>query len=697
MVKKTYRYIEFNNEITAMKDGFYQLEKDAEAVAEFLRYVADNSMRFDSVISRIQYMVDNGYYYPEVLTQYTPEQITEIHRQAEAAGLSFASYMAASKYYTDYAVKTRDKKTFLESPAERYAIAALYLAQGDYGMARELLWGYVHGVQPATPTFLNAGKARRGEMVSCFLTEVDDSLNAINHAVGVATQLSKIGGGVAINVSKLRARGESIKEEEGVAKGIMPVLKLMEDGFSYADQMGQRKGSGAGYYNIFGWDVMEFLDAKKINADEKVRLKTLSIGLIVPSKFIELAEKNEPYYVFAPYTVYRAFGKHLDDMDMTEMYDKLVAHPDVKKKAMSARDMLTKIATTQLESGYPYIMFKDNANKAHPLKNIGQIKMSNLCTEIFQLMEASIITDYGEPDEIGLDISCNLASINIVTAMASGDLRRVVHSAMDSVTAVSDMTSVENAPGVRKANDLMHSVGLGAMNLHGYLVKNKISYQSALGREFADVFFAAMNFYSLERSMQIAKERGGTFYRFEDSDYATGEYFTQYLENDFRPRSEKVAKLFEGMTLPGPEDWAQLKADVAKYGVWHAYRLAIAPTQSISYVQNATSSVMPIVDLIETRTYGNSQTFYPAPFLARDNMISYTTAFNMDQYRIIDMVATIQRHVDQGISTILFVSSNTPTNELARYYLYAHKRGLKSLYYTRNKLLSVAECTACAV
>lgn len=141
----------------------------------------------------------------------------------------------------------------------------------------------------------------------------------------------------------------------------------------------QRKGSGAGYYNIFGWDVMEFLDAKKINADEKVRLKTLSIGLIVPSKFIELAENNEPYYVFAPYTVYQAFGTHLDDMDMSEMYDKLVAHPDVKKKAMNARDMLTKIATTQLESGYPYIMFKDNANKTHPLKNIGQIKMSNLC------------------------------------------------------------------------------------------------------------------------------------------------------------------------------------------------------------------------------------------------------------------------------------------------------------------------------
>ncbi|MGG4217550.1 class 1b ribonucleoside-diphosphate reductase subunit alpha [Paenibacillus jamilae] len=696
---RLYRHVELNNEVTVMKDGFYQLEKDREAVAEYLREVADKSMRFDSAIERVRYMVAEGYYYPEVLTQYTSEQITEIHRQADAAGLTYASYMAATKFYRDYALKSRDKQTYLETYPQRLAIVALYLAQGDYEKTRELLWGYINGVQPATPTFLNAGKARRGEMVSCFLTEVDDSLNAIGFAHNLSMQLSKIGGGVALNLSKLRGRGETIKEEEGVAKGVVPVAKQLEMAFSYADQMGQRKGSGAVYYSIFGWDVLELLDAKKINADERSRLKTLSIGLIVPSKFIELAEKNEPYYVFAPHTVFKAYGTHLDDMDIAEIYDELVANPAVKKRELSARDMLTKIATTQLESGYPYLMFKDNANQAHPLRELGQIKMSNLCTEIFQLQETSVINDYGQPDEIGLDISCNLASLNIVTAMASGDLRRVVHSAMDSLTAVSDMTSIANAPGIVKANDRMHSVGLGAMNLHGFLVKNRISYQSEVGRDFADAFFAAVNFYSLERSMQIAKERGETFYGFERSDYANGSYFTQYIEEDFRPKFDKVAGLFvsAGIELPSPDDWERLAADVKQYGLWHAYRLAIAPTQSISYVQNATSSVLPISDVMETRTYANSTTYYPAPFLTRENMISYTSAFNTDQYRIIDMVATIQRHVDQGISTILYVDSKTPTNELVRYYLYAHKRGLKSLYYTRNKLLSVAECTACAV
>ncbi|KTS84488.1 ribonucleotide-diphosphate reductase subunit alpha [Paenibacillus jamilae] len=679
------------------KDGFYQLDKDREAVAEYLKEVNEKSLHFSNAVERIRYMVSEGYYYPEVLEEYTEEQIEAIHRQANVAGLTFASYMAASKFYKDYALKTRDKKTYLETYPQRLAIVALHLGRGNFQTAQELLWGYINGFQPATPTFLNAGKARRGEFVSCFLLELDDSLNSIGHNYNTAMQLSKIGGGVALNLSKLRGRGETIKEEQDAAKGAMPVAKQLEYAFSYADQMGQRKGAGAVYYNIFGWDVEEILDSKKINADEAIRLKSLSVGLIVPDKFIELATKNEPYYVFAPHTVYTEYGVHLDDMDLDEMYEQLVVNPNVRKRQLDARDMLTKIAITQIESGYPYIMFKDNANRDHALRALGQIKMSNLCTEIFQLQQASVINDYGVDDEINLDISCNLGSVNIVTAMASGDLRRVVHAGMDSLTAVSDMTSIANAPSVRKANDLMHSVGLGAMNLQGYLVKNKISYQSSLGREFADAFFMAMNFYSLERSMMIARERGGTFHGFEKSDYYTGVYFRQYLENDFRPKSAKVAGLFEGMHVPGPEDWAQLMKDVRKYGVWHSYRMAVAPTQSISYVQNATSSVLPIVDLVETRTYANSTTYYPAPFLAPENQISYTTAFNMDQFRIIDMVATIQQHVDQGISTILFVDSNTPTNQLVRYYLYAHRKGLKSLYYTRNKLLSADECTSCAV
>ncbi|MEB8775447.1 ribonucleotide reductase N-terminal alpha domain-containing protein, partial [Bacillus cereus] len=343
------------------------------------------------------------------------------------------------------------QKQYLESYEDRVAIVSLYLGRGDVSKARQFASMIVkQNYQPATPTFLNAGRSRRGEMVSCFLLEMDDSLNSIGFNINTAMQLSKIGGGVALNLSKLRARGEQIKGIDNAASGVVPVMKLLEDSFSYANQLGQRKGAGAVYLNIFHWDIIEFLDTKKINADEKSRIQSLSIGIIVPSKFFELAEKNEPFHVFAPYTVYKEYGKHLDDIDIDEMYDELMSNPKVKKKPLdiSARDMLIKIAMIQLESGYPYLMFKSNANNQHPLKDIGTVKMSNLCTEIFQLQETSEINDYGTDDIIRRDINCNLGSLNIVNVMENKEIREAIHAGMEALTAVSDMTIIPNAPTV---------------------------------------------------------------------------------------------------------------------------------------------------------------------------------------------------------------------------------------------------------
>ncbi|MFD2116276.1 class 1b ribonucleoside-diphosphate reductase subunit alpha [Paenibacillus yanchengensis] len=693
------KHIELNNELMQRgEDGFYQLYKDKEAVVAFMQEVDEKSVKFNSLREKLEYLIENDYY-DNVFELYTYDQVIAVFDKTMSYDFQFQSYMAASKFYKDYAMKTNDKSQYLESYADRVAIVALNLGQGDFDRAMRIAVAMIEQrLQPATPTFLNAGKSRRGEMVSCFLLEMDDSLNSINYVLGTCMQLSKIGGGVAVNLSKLRGRGEPIKGVEGAAKGIMPVLKLMEDAFSYADQMGQRKGSGAGYYNIFGWDIIEFLDCKKINADEKLRIKTLSIGLIMPNKFYELAEQNKPLVVFGPYSVYKAYGQHLDDMDMDAMYDELLQNDQVKKKTvMGAREMLTKIASIQLESGYPYIMNKTNANKFHALKDVGSIKMSNLCTEIFQLQETSEINDYGTDDVIRRDISCNLASLNIVNVMERKQLKESVQVGIEALTTVSDMSKIDNAPGVRKANEELHSVGLGAMNLNGYLAKNKIAYESPEAKEFAGVFFMMMNYYSLEQSMIIAKERKEQFKDFDRSEYAKGTYFDRYVSTDFRPILDGVKALFDGMYIPGPADWEKLREQVQQHGLYHAYRLAIAPTQSISYIQNATSSVMPIVEHIETRTYANSTTYYPMPYLSQENFFYYKSAYNIDQFKLIDLIAEINQHVDQGISTVLHVNSDVTTRELARFYVYAAKKGLKSLYYTRTRILSVEECTSCAV
>lgn len=696
--EKKYNHIELNNEVTKRDDtGFYQLHKDLEALDVFMEEVYDKTIHFDTELERLHFLVDQNFYY-DLFKEYSEDSVMEIVEYANAIPFTFKSYMAASKFFKDYALKTDDKAQYLENYKEHVVIVSLYLCKGNTELAKRLVLSMIEQrYQPATPTFLNAGRARRGEMVSCFLLETDDSLNSINYIDSTAKQLSKIGGGVSINLSKLRARGEAIKGIEGVAKGVLPVAKALEGGFSYADQLGQRPGAGAVYLNIFHYDLPEFLDTKKVNADEDLRLSTISTGLVVPSKFFDLAKNDEPFYLFAPHTVEREYGVTLDDMDLDEMYDKLAANDNIKKRKLDAREMLNTIAQTQLQSGYPYIMFKDNANKVHPLKNIGQIKISNLCTEIFQLQETSVINDYGVEDDIKRDISCNLGSLNIANVMDSKKIRESVHEGIEALTFVSDDTAIANAPGVRKANDELHSVGLGAMNLHGYLAKNKIAYESEEARDFANVFFMLLNYYSLEKSALIAKERNTTFKDFSKSDYATGEYFEKYVTQNFEPQSDKVKALFEDIYVPTTEDWKELRDLVQQNGLYHAYRLAIAPTQSISYVQNATSSVMPIVDMIERRTYGNSETFYPMPFLSRENMWFYKSAFNVDQMKIIDMIATIQGHVDQGISTILYVNSDISTRSLARLYIYAHHKGLKSLYYTRNKLLSVEECTSCSV
>jgi ribonucleoside-diphosphate reductase alpha chain len=680
------KFIESNNEITKKVNGFYNLEADKVAIAEYLAYVEENTEKFGSVTGRIKNLIDNDFYY-DVYEEYSEKEVKEVTSLVRSVPFEFQSFMAVSKYFEDYSLKSNDKKKYLETYQDRIVITSLFLGAGDSNKAKDFATAMIEQrYQPATPTFLNSGKKRRGELVSCFLIEMDDSLNSILFNVGVAGQLSKIGGGVAINLSKLRARTEAILDIENAASGIMPVLKLLEDIFSYVNQLGQRKGAGAAYLNIFHADRLEFLDTKKINADEKSRLQSLSIGLTVPHKFMELAEKNEFGYAFYPYTVYKEYGVHLDDMNMSEMYDELVANPRVKKKKdISARDLLTQIAITQIESGYPYLIYIDTANRRHALKKLGKIKMSNLCTEIFQLQETSLITDYGKDDVIYRDISCNLGSINIVNAMERKNIRGTVHTGMRALTVVSKKSDVANAPSIAKANRELHSVGLGYMNLHGYLAKNKIHYGSPEAIEFLTVWAAMVNYYSIEASMHISLEEEETFLGFEESDYYSGEYFDQYLTNDYSPKMERVKELFDGIYIPTKSDWEWLKLSVRENGLYHAYRLAIAPTQSISYVQNSTQSIMPITKVIEDRGYGNSTTYYPMPYLSPETEEYYVSAYEISQYKVIDMVAAAQDHIDQGISCTLHVYDDTPTNELARLFVYAWKKGLKSLYYVRPR------------
>ena len=693
------KYIYLNNEVMVKDaEGKLQLEKDKEAVySYFVDYVNKNTVFFHNLKEKMDYLIKKDYYI-DFYTMYNLEQIQEVFDLVYSKKFRFQSYMAASKFYQSYALMDDSGEKFLERYEDRIAIVSLYLGQGNIEKAKSYALMLINQeYQPATPTFLNAGKKRSGELVSCYLDEIGDNLSGIGYALDEAMKLSSIGGGVAFNLSKLRARGEAIKGVEGRASGVLPIIKILEDIFSYANQLGQRPGAGAVYLNVFHPDILEFLDTKKINVDEKIRIKSLSIGVIMPDKFMELASEDLPCYTFYPHTVFREYGLYLDELDMNEWYDKLVANPNIKKKKINAREFLVKISQTQKESGYPYIFFKDNANREHALKEIGQVKFTNLCTEIMQVTEVSDINHYYEEDTIRRGISCNLGSVNIVLVMENKRIREVVRDAVDSLTTVSDITNIDIVPSIKKANEELHSIGLGAMNLHGFLAKNLIQYESREALDFCNVFFMMMNYYSLERSMEIAKERNETFKGFEKSEYANGKYFDKYIEKNFEPVTDKVKSLFEGIYIPTKEDWENLKVKVMENGVYNAYRMAIAPNQSTSYIMNSTASIMPIVDKVEVREYGDSTTFYPMPYLNYDNFFFYKSAYDMDQKNILKLVSVIQRHVDQGISTILYTKSTDTTRDLSKLYILAHKLGLKSLYYTRTRKSTIEECISCSV
>lgn len=687
-----------NNQImTRNKEGFFDLDKDIEAIKIYEKYVESKFATKLRGVEKIIWLIKNNYYVENLLDSYTDKQVDEIINLVYSHKFQWKTYMSIVKFYNSYALRTDDGKSFLENYQDRIIITALFLSKKNFELAKRLAYEMIRGTyQPATPTFSNSGKKRSGELVSCFLIEVDDSLNSINYIISTSMQLSKIGGGVAINLSKLRAKGAAIKDVAAAASGVVPILKILENVFDYADQLGVRRGAGAVYLNIFHYDLIDFIDCKKINADEKSRIQTLSLGLLVPDKFIQLSKENKNFFVFEPHTVYKKYKQHLPDMDMNVWYEKLAEDDDIIKKEYSARFILNKIARSQFESGYPYIIYIDSANKYNPLKNLGKIKMSNLCTEIFQIQETSKINDYDKEDEIKYDVSCTLGSLNIVNLFESKNFEEIIDVAMRGLTSVVEISSIANAPGIKKANKDLRSVGIGAMNLAGFLIKNNIDYCSEDAKELADVLFAAINYYSILSSCKIAEETKSPFVGFEKSDYASGVYFQKYLQNDYLPKTEKIIEIFKGIILPTKKDWENLSNMVKKHGLYHAYRLAIAPTQTISYLQGATASISPVIDPIEIRMYGESITYFPMPFLKEKGIFAYKSAYQIDQMKMIDLIATIQQHIDQGISTVLFVTNETTTRELVRLYLYAHHKGLKSLYYTRTKNLEVEECLACS-
>jgi len=687
------------------REGRIQFAKDHEAVdAFFTAHVYPNSVTFASPQARLDYLVSESYYDARVLSRFDGDFVLSLFAHAHASGFRFQTFLGAWKFYTSYTLKTFDGKRYLEHFEDRVVMVALTLAQGDETLARQLTDEMLAGrFQPATPTFLNCGKAQRGELVSCFLLRIEDNMESIGRAVNSALQLSKRGGGVAFLLSNLREAGAPIKRIENQSSGVIPVMKMLEDAFSYANQLGARQGAGAVYLHAHHPDIMRFLDTKRENADEKIRIKTLSLGVVIPDITFRLAKENAEMALFSPYDVERIYGKPFGDVAISELYEALVADARIRKTWLNARDFFQRLAEIQFESGYPYIMYEDTVNRANPIA--GRINMSNLCSEILQVNSASTYDENLDYAAIGKDISCNLGSLNIAHTMDSPDFGRTVETAVRGLSAVSDMSHIRSVPSVEAGNAASHAIGLGQMNLHGYLAREGIAYGSPEGLDFTNLYFYTITWHALHTSMMLARERGQRFAGFDQSRYASGAYFNQYLESDWQPKTEKVRALFAraGVSLPTRAMWQQLRDDVMQHGIYNQNLQAVPPTGSISYINHATSSIHPIVSKIEIRKEGKTgRVYYPAPFMTNENLALYQDAYEIGPEKIIDTYAEATRHVDQGLSLTLFFPDTATTRDINRAQIYAWKKGIKTLYYIRLRQLALEGtetegCVSCAL
>lgn len=718
-------------------DGRIQLEKDKEAAhAYFLEVVNPNTVFFHTLEEKIDYMVDEGMWDAKVVRRFDFQVTKELFKRAYDKKFRFPTFLGAYKFYSQYAMKTLDGTRWLERFEDRVVLNALAYSS-SIRHAETMIDLIMAGVfQPATPTFLNAGRVRGGKPVSCFLLRIEDNMESIARGIHDSLQLSKNGGGVALLLSNIREEGAPIKGIENQSSGIIPIMKLLEDSFSYANQLGARQGAGAVYLHACHPDIMKFLDTKRENADEKIRIKTLSLGVVVPDVLFELAREGADLALFSPYDVEYVHGAPLSDLSVDEKYWDMVSDDRIRKEWVSARKLLQRISEIQFESGYPYLMFESAANEGNPAPNLGRINMSNLCSEIMQSNAASTWKPNGEMTGVGADISCNLGSVNIARileyvegARAVGEFAEpvelvqgtvffyVVKSIVEFLSAVADAANQDGDqeinPSITKGNANTRAIGIGQMNLHGYLISQGIKYDSPEARAFfssymrvftqAAILSSQMLCFSDEWEGKGAVKTWTPAAGWESSDWANGR-----KQAKLQKAHLEANKRHEGVDIPAPKWLLMELADLdftrtKRTPMANLFLQAIPPTGSISYINHSTASIHPVTAAVETRKEGKiGRAYYPAFGLTADNYEDVETAYQTSQKAVIDMYAEAAPFVDQGISSTLFLPDTATTADLTRLHMHAWRKGLKSLYYVRILQKAIegtnsAECVSCSL
>lgn len=677
----------------ATEDGKLNLEADKEAVRQyFLTYVNKNTRYFLSLEDKVDYLIENELWAPEVVSTFGMDGLKALMKQAYDKGFRFQSLLGAQKAYASYILRDLDGETFVERWEDRIVLCALTYSGGDFRQAQDLVDVLMSGVATlATPTLINAGRARGGKPVSCFILRMEDDMESIARTFTDSLQLSKGGGGVGINITNLRATGDPIKAVPNASGGVIPVMKILENCFQYANQSGARQGAGAVYLSAHHPDIMRFLDTRRENVDQAIRIKTLSIGVVVPDITYYLAKRNAQMALFSPYDVERVEGKPFADCNVTEKYDEWVDNDSIRKEYIDARTFFQTMSELQKEAGYPYVLHTDTASAGNPMKHIGSINCSNICVEIAQVQQPSTFNADGSYKEVGASTSCNLASLNVdrMLNLNQDEFDDTVRVMVRALSEVSRTSNVEAVPSVKKGNDDSHAIGLGQMSLHAALATRGMEYGSPEALKLWDRYMARVTWAAMSESANIAKEHGAHKW-FDGSEYDTGEWYKRVSDPKVEEFGNDLTAWGE-INAPTKDEWDWLKVEVSKYGMYNAYLQAIAPNGSIAYLNHATSSIHPVVYPTEVRKEGKiGRVYYAQPGLTNDNIRLYRDAYKVGYEKLVDTYATSQHYIDQSQSMTLFMDEHATTRDLDRARIYAWRKGIKTCYYVRTRQKAMA-------
>lgn len=662
-----------------------------------IHYRIDEKMNFINIHSfydKLVYLTKENYYGDYILEYYSQQQVRELESYMNDERNELLTYSGLELIMKRYLIQDRNRE-ILEKPQEMFMGIAMHLAMKEKDIVKWAKEIYdvlsTLKVTMATPTMSNARKPFH-QMSSCFIDTVDDSLAGIYKSLDNFAKVSKHGGGMGLYFGKVRANGSSIRGFKGAAGGVIRWLKLVNDTATAVDQLGVRQGAAAVYLDAWHRDLPEFLQIRTNNGDDRMKAHDIFPAVCYPDLFWKLAkcDLDAPWYMMCPHEIHEVKGYYLEDSygeEWERQYYECVEDERIFKRIMSVKDIVRLIIKSLVETGTPFAFNRDHVNHMNPNSHQGIIYCSNLCTEIAQNMNAMEILPY---EEVKIDgetiivektkpgdfVVCNLASLTLGHIDVNNDeeLRHVIHVVIRSLDNVIDLNYYP-IPYAKLTNQKYRPIGLGTSGYHHMLVKLGISFESEEHLRFVDKLYEKINYYALQASCEIAKEKGRYDY-FKGSDFDTGSYFKKrYYQSEL---------------------WQSLQNDIHKYGLRNGYLLAIAPTSSTSIIAGTTAAVDPIMKKFFMEEKKGSMITRVAPDLNMKTFWLYKNAHHIDQNWVIKAAGIRQRHIDQSQSVNLYITNEFTFRKLLDLYILAWEQGVKTLYYVRSQSLEVEECESCS-